>query len=321
MQASDSLFSGVVDYAGIFPPAALSLDSAVYNYSAYLGTSDSWMLGRFVCPANRLHELLPHLGLFTSSRPCRLTVLVGGEARDLGFLPALDADLKRINSFLDEAAGAFQVDSVECKLPLDDLGRDVPVEQFLNRLSHALQSYFKRKVTAFLEVPPTDASTTGPGRWAPFLASAIRENSNDVQLAAKLRCGGPVGATIPEIRQLARTIYSFAEHRIFWKATAGLHHPFRTRIAGTGDVMHGFVNLLIGSVLTYSKKLALPELEALIAEEEPERFVVGDGGLAWRGVRANNEEVVRARREFILSFGSCSFEEPRDELRAAGMIP
>ena len=319
MEISVPLFRHVIDYAGTFPPANLPFDDAIRNHAAYAEMPESWMLGRFVCQASRLNGLLSYRDQFSSNRPCRLTVLVGRNLDDSGFFPALDGELERIRRFRGAAGDVFRIESIECPLPMSEIDRDVSLDQFLARLAHAVRGALPEGIATFVEIPISEMSTSGPGSWAAAFAAAIHA-STDVRLAAKVRCGGPVGAEIPGIRSLARAIYAFAEHRISWKATAGLHHPFRMRIAGTSDVMHGFVNVLVGAVLAYSKKVALPELEALIAEEEPQRFLVGTNGISWRGVRATNEEVERARREFMLSFGSCSFEEPRDELRAAEMI-
>ena len=47
----------LVDYAGLFPPAELSMSDATARYSTYLRSSDAWMLGRFVVPLERLDEL------------------------------------------------------------------------------------------------------------------------------------------------------------------------------------------------------------------------------------------------------------------------
>jgi len=44
------LLAGLIDYAGVFPPAALPLDQAVANYARYRTSPETWMLGRFVLP-------------------------------------------------------------------------------------------------------------------------------------------------------------------------------------------------------------------------------------------------------------------------------
>jgi len=66
MSALRELMTGLIDYAGLFPPAALEMDAAVRNYEAYLRGPDAWALGRFVVPAARLEDL--------AGRPFRLTV-------------------------------------------------------------------------------------------------------------------------------------------------------------------------------------------------------------------------------------------------------
>lgn len=50
------LLSEIIDYAGLFPPAQLSMPAAVQNYADYLRSEHSWMLGRFVVPADLLDE-------------------------------------------------------------------------------------------------------------------------------------------------------------------------------------------------------------------------------------------------------------------------
>ena len=50
------LLAGAIDYAGLFPPSAVSMEDAVANYAAYRRGEYSWMLGRFVVTASRLNE-------------------------------------------------------------------------------------------------------------------------------------------------------------------------------------------------------------------------------------------------------------------------
>src|SRR5438445_13553439 len=54
-----ALLEGVIDYAGLFPPAKLPMEQAIRNYARYRREQEGWMLGRFLCPASRLAELAP----------------------------------------------------------------------------------------------------------------------------------------------------------------------------------------------------------------------------------------------------------------------
>ncbi len=58
----------------------------------------------------------------------------------------------------------------------------------------------------------------------------------------------------------------------------------------------------------------------MLDETDAEAFrLLPEGGFAWRGRQIGAEAVAEARRNFALSVGSCSFDEPVDDLRALGM--
>src|SRR5438132_6279891 len=57
MKAVDVLLAGLVDYAGLFPPAGEDMREALQNYASYLEAPDRRALGRFIVPFARLKEL------------------------------------------------------------------------------------------------------------------------------------------------------------------------------------------------------------------------------------------------------------------------
>jgi hypothetical protein len=56
-RSAKALFSRLIDYAGLFPPAALPMADAVRNYDAYRRGEHAWMLGRFVVPVAKMGEV------------------------------------------------------------------------------------------------------------------------------------------------------------------------------------------------------------------------------------------------------------------------
>lgn len=52
-----ALLEGLIDYAGLFPPAALSMQDAVRNYARYREGEHAWALGKFVVPRERMREV------------------------------------------------------------------------------------------------------------------------------------------------------------------------------------------------------------------------------------------------------------------------
>ncbi|MEZ4387394.1 MAG: hypothetical protein R3D98_07400 [Candidatus Krumholzibacteriia bacterium] len=80
MDARASLLEGLIDYAGLFPPAALDLPTALRRYDAHQRGNDARLLGRFVLPAARLPELTPWLdGPWLPERPLPVSLLAAPE--------------------------------------------------------------------------------------------------------------------------------------------------------------------------------------------------------------------------------------------------
>jgi hypothetical protein len=128
---------------------------------------------------------------------------------------------------------------------------------------------------------------------------------------AKLRCGGAVPEAFPSVADVAEFIAEASAVGLAFKATAGLHHPVRSlqQLSESSAVtMHGFLNLLAAAVA--APQADATTLEAIIAEEDPTVLLRGLG----------NEDAVRRARERFVSYGSCSFDEPVDDLRALGVL-
>jgi hypothetical protein len=140
-----------------------------------------------------------------------------------------------------------------------------------------------------------------PGRGLPGAVAAVRE----ARAGAKIRCGG---TTLPSVEEVAAFIVACRDAGVPFKATAGLHHPIRS-----GD-RHGFLNLLAAAVF------ADADLEAILAEEDPSAFTLDADGFGVHGQRAGAETIRAARAELFVAYGSCSFDEPVDDLTALGML-
>ncbi len=143
----------------------------------------------------------------------------------------------------------------------------------------------------------------------------------------KVRCGGATAAVIPTPQELANFITCCKSFRVPWKATAGLHHPLRHRDRESGAMMHGFLNVFAAGMLAHVHAIDQVQMMAIAAqiatmleEEAIDAFRFTDDSLRWRDWECTAEQI-RAARRWVLSFGSCSFDEPRDELRWLGLLP
>jgi hypothetical protein len=290
-----ALLAGLVDYAGLFPPASLTMDGAVAEYARWRRSPEAWMLGRFVLPASRLAELgraadahLPDAG---TDAPWRLSALLGGDVH---------GDSSLVTSFNRSHAGRAIVDAVEVKA-----GSPSDAEAALEALPAGLAS--------FVEVPLGDELDG-------VLAVLRRRGAS-----AKARTGGVVPEAIPDPGDLARFLAACASSGVPFKATAGLHHPVRAEHALTYEAgspratMHGFLNVFAAAAFARAGAPAA-DLETILREQDASAFRLEGEALAWRGLRVEAGALAATRRGFATSFGSCSFAEPVADLRALGVL-
>jgi hypothetical protein len=149
--------------------------------------------------------------------------------------------------------------------------------------------------------------------------------TRDANAFAKVRTGGVTSDAFPAATELAEFLLACAEAGLPFKATAGLHHACRgsyplTYEAGAPRwMMFGFLNVLAAAILA-QRGSKYSQIVEILEAEEGSRFCFDDAGLTWRDVRVSREQLEHSRREFVLSFGSCSFEEPIEDLRKLSLL-
>ncbi|MFL5612264.1 MAG: hypothetical protein ACJ796_01220 [Gemmatimonadaceae bacterium] len=291
------LLAGAIDYAGLFPPAALSMREAVARYADYRGTAEAWALGRFVVPLARVEELVnAQRESGVHGHGWRLSVLLGDD-------PV--ADGARIRGLNATHARSAVIDSGEARISgAASAARDA-IATWTKHLPPSLR--------LFVEFPLID----DPGL---FIAAIVAAGA-----CAKIRTGGVTAAAFPDARLVARFLRCCAEHDARFKATAGLHHPWRGSYPLTYESgapagrMFGFLNLMIAAAAARSG-VTEDEIVDILESERGSDFRFGDDEVRWRDLRFGRQELLESHATFALSFGSCSFEEPVLELRRQALL-
>jgi hypothetical protein len=83
--------------------------------------------------------------------------------------------------------------------------------------------------------------------------------------------------------------------------------------------MHGFINVFVAGVLANAYKLDEAKLVQILSDEDSDSFRFSDDGLRYKDLAATIDQI-RAARQRVISFGSCSFDEPREDLRLLGWL-
>ena len=305
--ASRILLEGIVDYAGLYPPAALTVPAAARNYAHYRAGGAGWMLGRFVCPANTLEQfslasdaLLPR---DAGAIPWRLAVTGSGDtAADL---TAIDAFNERHLVCFDDRAAI--VDAYETKAgSVDDIVR--------------IDAAMPESLSTYIEIP-----LGSPTRDVEAMIAAVAK----VGRRAKMRTGGITQDAFPSADAIVTFLSCCLEYGVTAKATAGLHHPIRGfyRLgyddeSPTGP-MYGYLNVFLTAALLASGG-SRSDAVLLLNESNASSIEVNDLHVGWRGpeqMMAFDRALLQRVRESVLAgFGSCSFTEPVEESRALGLL-
>lgn len=288
-----TLLSGLIDYAGLFPPAALPMSEVVTNYDHYRRSDDRWALGRIVVPVARLRELseavdalaLPVDGVWNVS------ALAGEDHQQ---------DARAIAAWNAAEAGRFIVDAVEVRAASPER---------IGSAAHALGP----SVAVYVEIPVDDDPDP--------LIAAMRHAG----VRAKIRTGGVTTDAFPGADQVARFLVSCARHEVSLKATAGLHHPLRAEYPLTYaadapcGTMFGFFNVFIAAIFARAGA-SEADVCSVLEERDASAFRFTAGALAWRSTSLTMARVADARAWFAIAFGSCSFREPMRDLAELGLL-
>ncbi|WP_026732473.1 hypothetical protein [Fischerella sp. PCC 9605] len=288
-----ALLASIVDYAGLFPPAKLSMQEAMVNYANYQLTPYSWMLNRFVLPVSRLNEfaaLVPTLDL----KQWSLSLIISKDWES-------EIEIVRSLSSKLDSKNHITVTSLEFPLlsPLE-IERAIP--------------YLPDGVEAFFEIP-LNADVQ------PYLAVL-----KHTKAAVKIRTGGITIEAFPSITELCQCILLFADAQVAFKATAGLHHPLpgNYRVTYESDspstLMHGFLNVAVLAALVYWQKVTPQVALEVLQDSASNSFQFTTDAITWRDYYLNIAEIKQARQRFFRSFGSCSFQEPIDEIKELKLL-
>jgi hypothetical protein len=284
MSVVRELLVNAIDYAGLFPPAGLGMEETVRKYAAYRKGPDRWALGRLVVPVARLAEFEAKAApLLQTGEPWHLSVLGGTD---------LAADLKAIEAFHDRHLNDVRIDSLEIKA-----GSASEIRQAAATIGGRIETFY--------EIPMTGSSE---------LIEAVRAARG----RAKVRTGGVKPGMVPSPEELGRFL-CLARQKVAFKATAGLHHALRSvrpltyETGCESDLMHGFLNVFIAAGLAFAGQDRY--VPSVLDERDIRGFVFDDRGASWHGNELTGEQIRNARDQFLISFGSCSFEEPIAELK------
>jgi hypothetical protein len=297
-----ALLNRAIDYAGMFPPCALALEPALRNQANYVRSPEAWMLNGFVVPVQQFDAATHFFSEFDSQHPLRVAALGPKTTSPDDFVGVLQDSVTAIRSFSKYKTNVATVSHLEMFLP-----------DGVDAASLKEASVIAGELPVFWEAPSERAERT---------VGLIAEHNSDEGTAVfgyKLRTGGVTADAFPTSAQIARAVVAAATHQVPIKFTAGLHHPVRQFRDEVKAKMHGFLNVLGAAVLATEHAWNAGLAGAMLDDEDARSFSFTDDFFAWRDWKIATDRL-QDQRKFVKSVGSCSFDEPREDLRALNLL-
>ena len=272
----DVLMRHAIDYAGMFPPAHLSLADAFAEYVRVRDGGLGWILGAFVLSSDHVGGLSPGS---VGDIPLSVVVRHPSAAAVVGLLR--DAD--RLN-----------VVSVEIPpIPAADMA--------------AIAAAAPSSMRVFFEIAPDNDLDVSMDAVAAAGA------------CAKIRTGGITAEAFPPATAIHAFFRACLVRQVVCKATAGLHHALAGRYPLTYEdgclsaPMFGFLTVSAAAALVYTGA-PKEDAVAVLTESQPAAIDLDAEGLRWRDHVIATNDLDAMRRTLFSSFGSCSAQEPIDDL-------
>lgn len=274
----------LIDYAGIFPPAALTSIDAANEYGSLIESKDSWIVGNIAWSVERLADFES----FADKSLDWSFAAIGRQSSDAtSFTDARKADQLEMDRFLSAFSDA-EIATYEFKIPHLDL---------VERATKQFKSLAKT-TDVYFELP-----------WEMDISEALATIAGAEIYQVKFRTGGLKKEMYPASEQLANAIKQSIDLEVPFKLTAGLHEPIAHQESSNGADAHGFLNVIAATSLAYHDDASIKSMVEILNLREESRWKVSSKGIEFDNTSLSSASLDEVRGMFT-SFGSCSVQEP-----------
>ncbi|MEX0719797.1 MAG: hypothetical protein WD059_03955 [Balneolaceae bacterium] len=322
------ILSGIVDYAGLFPPANLPFEAAMAEYKKYRHSDYDWMLSRFIISFEQFGELKMLSGSENLlPDPLRLSITAAPTDSAEEYYSLVKDIVTNTLQLHEETPELLQTQILELKLPKQVLKRSND-EEILNLIEKTVQAVCKNPLLPyhiFFEVPGFEFDI----HLAEKVIKAISTHNKSIEenelehykfSGFKIRCGGVKAYQFPPSGYLSAAIICARDAGVPLKFTAGLHHPVRLFHSSVQTKMYGFFNVFGAGILAHTQNLSIEKTAEILEDEDSGSFTFTSQYFEWKGLKASLAEIQKLRKKLLISFGSCSMAEPVEDLQELGLI-
>ncbi|MDK9698788.1 MAG: hypothetical protein OEM52_01370 [bacterium] len=331
IKSLEALLRDSIDYAGLFPPAKLPFPEAFANYLQYRATNDSWLLARFILPLKLFAPFCDTMSRDPQHHhPVRVTTIGGEASGEVTSVDELAKELSYLPMLSESHPHDLHIESYEAKLS-QEIASEIVHFHRVHPLLSSPSTMGERMVSVLLAQPeplrvffefPIDSGTITYSQIDVFVKELaamqqfLIQSGKDIRVGIKIRCGGKTPPTAFNIASVIKLVAN-SPTPVLFKATQGLHHPFYN---AQREEPHGFINLFAATVLTATHHIdSEKKIAEMLTDSDHSKFTFAWESMRWGEYSVTLQQIEQARKMFQ-SIGSCSYDEPREDLRAIGLL-
>lgn len=327
-QVMHFLTEHLFDYAGLFPPAKLSLTQALSNFFKYQNHPYQTMLGKFILPIQKHMEYLSLTKRHQESIP--LSVILSSPSSVSMIDQTLQKDCQNLETIHDQSR-ISSIDSFEIVFSHEFYDQEeLALQEHFQKIFAFLSNAVEKECDFFCEIPYLDNKTLN--NFFSFVQKFNLQNQSN-KISIKLRTGGVTPDLVPSAETLSSILFLLGKYKLPFKVTAGLHIPVPNYNKAVGTKMHGFLNVLLGGMLSFlrsdtnpdfSHELVSQELLHSILEKLHYTHLKVENSLIYVSTPNNTQQkfiftsdmVKNFRKKHFKGIGTCDFLEPIEYLNS-----
>jgi hypothetical protein len=324
----EHLLTSVFDYTGLISGNEDDLRSALRDFVEFSGSKEKEMLSRFVIP----HNLIPSLSTFADRKhqlkgPLSLCITAPRTETLKEFKNVVRDIEEEILSVHSDYPGEVRTNILELKLPEVSV-INVDPEELVRALESVVITAAASRLLphrVYFELPSGQKNVEVAKKITKVIAvhnKSILKRKIDNYLFSglKINCVDHSSGEVADAEYLAEVMLYARDANVALKFSGAENTPFPSYDYKANREIHGFMNVLIASMLAYTQDLNVKETVQVIEDKTPENFTFKDDYLAWRELAAPSMEIKMLRMLSITSFNISNLPKIRDDLKEFKLI-
>ncbi len=317
------LLSNSIDYAALKPPVEAPIRKAFENYAALTHDENSWILSRFVIPYSQISDMVRFSDRYDSVKGPLNLCIFGPIVDSLHDFKTSVLNIEKDILYAHSGfPGEVKTNVLELTLPTLSV-ENFNDDELVKAIEVVVRTSADSKILpdrVFFEIP----GNTYDINLAKKILKVIAVHNKSVykrKIENYLFSGFKINCTPdPTSKFLAELIQSARDANVAIKFAGHNVNSFTYFDDDINMKIHGFINIMLAGLLSYSQALTIDEAIEVLDEKNPLNFTFKDNYIAWKEYATPATEIKMLRMLSYISFNLTHFNLPRVDFKKHSIL-